>query len=191
MGLIVVGTPTHGEIKARTTECLVALGQYSLNTEFKSLPCTFLPQARTQLVQYAMQQRASHLLFIDGDMVFPPETLERLLSRDTAVIGANYRRRSSEGHAFTATRHNQEVTSFGRTGREAVDFIGLGVCLIDLLVFRGTLAEQWFPGTLYRNEDVAFCALVRSQDVPVWVDHDLSQSVGHQYTGVLTCADPT
>ena len=187
--MIVIGTPTTGTITARTTESLCHLIAYEskvgADVEFKPLACTFLPQARTQLIQHAMQRRASHLLFIDGDMTFPANALTRLFEHGEMVVGANYRRRSSHGHKFTATTDNQPVDSVGKTGLEAVDFLGLGVCLIDLQVFRGTLAEQWFPGTLYQNEDVAFCRLVRSLGYSVFVDHDLSQHVGHQHTGLL------
>ena len=134
--MVVIGTPTTGLITARTTESLCRLIAYEskvgADVEFKPLACTFLPQARTQLIQHAMQRRASHLLFIDGDMTFPANALTRLFKHGEMVVGANYRRRSSHGHKFTATTDNQPVDSVGKAGLEAVDFLGLGVCLIDL-----------------------------------------------------------
>lgn len=185
--MVIVGTPTTGSIQAETAACIVRLCQHTPETEFKPLGCTFLPQARTQLVQYAMQQGASHILFVDGDMRFPPDALDRLLRHRAWVVGANYRRRSSAGHKFTATRNEHQVSSVGLHGLEAVDFIGLGLALVDLSVFLGgCTVDQWFPATLFQNEDVAFCKLVRSLGYDVLVDHDLSQDVGHVYSDVLT-----
>lgn len=185
--MVILGTPTQGTIATDTVSSILGVMEHerhgsTVRVQWKPWSCTFLPQARTQLVQHAMLQQATHLLFIDGDMVFPPDSLERLLAHRLSVVGANYRRRTSLEHRFTATRKQHEVTSVGRTGIEPVDYVGLGVCLIDLTLFRLSCVAEWFPGSLFVGEDAAFCAFVHRQGHMCWIDHDLSQQVQHLST---------
>src|SRR5262249_32342936 len=49
--------------------------------------------ARNQLAGAGLQLGASHILFLDSDMTFPPDTLSRLLSHHKPIVGANYCRR--------------------------------------------------------------------------------------------------
>lgn len=100
---------------------------------------TYLQQVREELAEIALRDSAvTHLLFLDADMRFPPDALERLLARRLPVVGANYRRRRPP-HDFTASVSTGPLA----TGVERADRLGFGCVLIAAREFRG-MARPWF-----------------------------------------------
>jgi hypothetical protein len=121
---------------------------------------------------------ASHLLFVDTDMQFSPETVCRLIEAQKPVIGCFYARRTDEGGMVGVV---DKPTRVGPEGIVEAEAVGMGLCLIQGDVFRdlaasGSLAEQTdhpFPGRIsgpllgfftppartgpYMSEDIAFC----------------------------------
>ncbi len=57
---------------------------------------SIIMEARNACVAAAEQIGASHILFIDSDMSFPPDTLDRLLAHHVDIVGGNYVRRTEE-----------------------------------------------------------------------------------------------
>lgn len=178
----VVAMPIWTAVSGPTTACLAAL-MAATPCPFLTTETTYLHLARLQLLHRALAAGATHVLFLDADMTFPADTLTRLRAWAAPVVGANYRRRRPP-HAFTAMNSDEAVSSVGRTGIEAVDTLGFGVVLIDLAALRD-VPPPWF-GTGLDGEDVAFCRQARAAGLPILVDHDLSQQVGHVTTYTLT-----
>jgi hypothetical protein len=55
--------------------------------------------ARNHLADVAVNviDGASHILFLDSDMTFPPDTLQRLLDHKVPIVGADYVKRNDLG----------------------------------------------------------------------------------------------
>jgi hypothetical protein len=128
--------------------------------------------------------QTTHVMFIDTDMRFPPETIVGLIERDKDIIGANYRHRTVNVDSTARGLDDKWVDSAGKTGIEEVLHTGTGMLLIKRHVFE-KMKKPWFE-TTYRQkqndwmgEDVYFCTMARVQGFKVWVDHDLSQDVNH------------
>jgi len=114
-------------------------------------------QARNWIVKEALKSECSHLLFLDSDMTFPSDILERLRSHNKKIIGASYYTRK-EPHALTAKieqpDHSLKPIALkprlsgdgdGRTYLPQVmevSAIGMGATLIDTEVFRKMDAEM-------------------------------------------------
>ena len=49
--------------------------------------------SRTWLVNEAIKKGATHILFIDSDMLFPENTLRQLLSHKKEIVGVEYNKR--------------------------------------------------------------------------------------------------
>lgn len=178
--MILIGTPTREAVHGGTAYDLVYLMRATPSAQFSIAFGTLLSNLRAQLAQAALRLNADHLLFIDSDMRFPPDTLDRLLARDCAIVGANCTSRTQ--NRPTARRGASSVSSAGKTGIEAVDVLGFGVTLINTQVFR-VLTEPWFAmpwdGTKHVGEDVYFCREARAAGFKIMVDHDLSHGVRH------------
>jgi predicted O-methyltransferase YrrM len=124
---------------------------------------------------------ASHIMFIDSDMMFPKTALKQLLTRDKDIIGANYIQRVRQDQ-WSAQIRGESVISTEQNGVQEVDSIGMGVCLIKTEVFK-TIPQPWFntpfENNQYMGEDNFFCRLAQEHGYKIYVDHDLSQQVRH------------
>lgn len=149
---------------------------------------SYLPQSRRELVQAALEWEATHLLWLDSDMVFPDHVFRSLLKHDKPMVGCNYARRRPP-YSPTAIKTIGEAealcyTTDTSTGLEEVDAVGFGVLLMQASIlpsispkaFEIVLDDQ---GHLRIGEDVNFCKLAKEAGFGVFVDHDLSKEIGH------------
>ena len=143
-----------------------------------------LVQNRHNLAREAQELAVSHVLWLDDDMTFPPDTLERLLRPRLAIIGANCTTRAMP-IIPTAVKNDQRIISAGRHGLESIDQFGMAVVLTERQVF-DKIPLPWFkmewdpryPDT-YCSEDMYFCRKAKACGFRVWIDHDLSNQIGH------------
>jgi len=140
--------------------------------------------ARCRLVRMVRQEHYSHTLFVDDDMSFPADGAERLFAHGKHIIAANYTCRVFP--VLPLSGHNgMRVFSKGKTGLQQVDYAPTGFMLIDNSVF-DKLDMPWFQTTFqphdpenWMSDDVWFCNKARAAGFEIWVDHDLSNEIGH------------
>lgn len=134
---------------------------------------------RTWLVQNALKTEATHILFVDCDMVFPYDLIPTLLAHKKEIVGVEYNKRT-----FPLEAIGEPLAEKNDTLYEA-RYAGTGVMLIDLAIFRdpnfGITDEKggkspWFnfgrgsEGQLMMGEDVWFCNVARSAGYEIWID---------------------
>lgn len=164
----------------------------------------YIAALRQMVAETALQMGASHVLFLDADMRFPEDTLERLLAiGPLPVVAANYVQRTMADW-WVARVDGRPFSSAGRSGSQPVESVGMGCALIDIDVFRKLLKRPFFDtpygydpaarAPVFLGEDVYFCRQVNTTfPGGVWVDHDLSQRVRHQglvELGICNSAEP-
>lgn len=151
---------------------------------------SILPQLRQELVEEALSIEATHLLFLDSDQTFPPDTLRRLLLWERPVVACNIatKRFPSDPTArrFNGTLQGELVyTREGDIGLERVWRVGCGVMLVDLTIF-ARLPKPWFLVDWYAEhnkfggEDWHFCKVLEDAGYWIYIDHELSLDVGHR-----------
>lgn len=149
---------------------------------------TFVHQAREKLLHDVVSLwGATHVLWLDADMTFPPDTALRLLKHDADVVAANYVTRVPRSRP-TARRDGECVSSIDATGLEAVDHVGMGVFLMKSSVVDGIPSPHFWYSTPTETEDVYFCRLLRAAGHTIYIDHDLSKDIGH--VGTHTYREP-
>ena len=127
----------------------------------------------------------THLLFIDEDMQFAPQTLHVLARRKLPLVGCNYRKRKPPAE-FTALGMDGEhrvKTTEESTGLEEVLNMGFGFCLIDCRVLKAIPRPRFLPfyqEGYYSTEDFPFFLAARKAGFPAYVDHDASKLVAHK-----------
>ncbi len=146
---------------------------------------------RERVAMTALKLDATHLLFIDSDQTFPQWTVQKLLSWRKPIVAANVATKSLVGSTPVA-RAFEEGNSIGRMiyttreseGLEQVWRVGTGIMLIETAVFN-LMTQPYFP-TVWRDEkkdfsgeDWNFCAQAERLGIPIFIDHTLSQEVGH------------
>ena len=166
------------------------LGVYTVNG-------TLIFDQRQKLAVAALDDGCEYILWIDADMRCPKTTIERLLSHKKDICGVNATTRTIP---VKSTAKNLEVdleektnswiavSSKDKKGIERVSSIGCGVMLVHRSVFEKT-PQPWFwfyelPGGKVLGEDVHFCIAAHDAGFETWVDHELSQEIGHvgEYT---------
>jgi hypothetical protein len=83
----IVCITTYGHVKSTTVQCWSEMRSYSeriglLNIGWPMVPGTLVEKARNDAVRVmlaAFERTAKWILFVDGDMVFPPDALQRIL----------------------------------------------------------------------------------------------------------------
>lgn len=132
---------------------------------------------RTFLVNAAIKAGATHLLFVDADMIFPYDIIPRLLAHHKEIVGVKYKKRE-----FPVKWLYEPLDGESETEIFKVKHTGTGVMLIELEVFKH-LDGAWFnfgrdsQGALALGEDVWFCNTARDAGYDVWVDPTLQ--IGH------------
>ena len=154
---------------------------------------SYIAWSRTEITKGALAWGATHLLWLDSDMIFPGWTFHHLFKQDKPIIGANYARRRDPHAPVTfktivpngaEDEHKLCYTEKDSTGLEEVDAIGFGVVLVQAQVFNEmkTAPFRVLDDEMSRlrvGEDVYFCQLAKSVGLPIYIDHDLSQHVRH------------
>lgn len=154
---------------------------------------SMIPKSRQELVQDAIKQNCTHVLFIDSDQIFPPNIAHRLAKWNKSVIGCNIATKSQGNSIPTARRAPAEGEWWGghiiysnkKQGIEQVWRVGFGVMMIKLSVFEN-LEFPWFnnewvgpPVNDFLGEDWYFIAKMEKKGIPTYIDHGLSCEVGH------------
>ena len=194
MKYIAVCTPARDMVHTMFTYDLVNMvANHTLNTNdaisLKISQGTLIANQRAELCLDAMREKCTHVLFIDSDMRFPHDMIERLLQHDLDIVATNCaRRRMPTGPTAQIYKENGErelvYTMPESTGLQEVGSVGMGVMLIKANVF-AKLAEPWFETPWrqdkrgYIGEDVFFCKKAREAGFKIWIDHDVSKEIGH------------
>lgn len=173
--MVAICTPTRDVVQAGFAFDLIQLVKKYPLSFFTVSQGTLLPNQRTELVKRSIEGHAAHILFLDSDMRFPPDLIDRLKAHDKDIAGVNYRHRQAD--KWTAG-----VSSKGKTGLKETDAIGFGAILIKTKVFMN-LPEPWFAtpydGVEFVSDDVYFCHVAHENGYKIYIDHDLSQEIKH------------
>jgi hypothetical protein len=168
--------------------CLTQL-KHPANTRIDWGLFTDIPSGRNTLVKRALEDGADWVLFIDDDMVFPPDMLLNLLAHDEPVVGALYLQRGGSHGAVAFSDRTEDglyeridLTQLPGEGLLKVRAVGTGGMLIRREVFL-SISDQpdWFEHGSeqgwYASEDIVFCEKAFEKGIPVYVD--LGTPIGH------------
>ena len=154
-----------------------------------------LPDQRQALGNQSLQSNSKWTLWLDSDMVFPATVFERLSSHNLDIVAGTYSTRyaTHKSVAFMSDDDaSQRLTQ--RTGLHKVNSVGMGCMLMKTSVLE-TLPAPWFSFIWdngikrYSGEDIYFCNLAHDYDIPVFVDAEFSEQLGHTGSNTFTMKD--
>ena len=128
--------------------------------------------ARNEIVRQAQWHGATHLLFLDSDMTFPPDTFYRLLGHSKPIVGAYGVKKR-----FPITRCGEPMDDWALKGLFEMKSMGMAVCLLNTEIFKKLTPPFFAWGE--QSEDVGFCTKARDAGLKIWCDADLSMQIGH------------
>lgn len=179
--LVAIGVPSgdmvHADFAMRLANMCLNPGARVCLINAKS---SLVMIGRNQCVEAARLVKASHLLFLDSDIVFPLDTITRLLKHDKDIVGGLYQQRTPPHHALGVTidGKHEPVTQ----GVQRMKIMPTGCLMLKLAIF-DRLAKPWFntvaEGEKIVGEDYYFCQRAAQAGFEIWCDGDLSRELGH------------
>lgn len=164
-----VGVPCSESIKSRTAFSLFNLkGNIELAFQIGS----DVAHNRNLLAMRSIEGKFSHLLLIDSDMTFEPDTLRQMLAQNKDIVGlaANHRRLPLQS---VVKPLDGDVSKPLPTQLFEAASCGTGVMLIRTSVFENILVP-WFEFEYVDGErigeDVNFCRKAREAGFKICVD---------------------
>lgn len=188
---VVICVPTNGMVHAQFTFALLNAIRY---TEQQGIPVTLdmdagtvLSNQRQVLLNNALTiHQAHHIMWFDSDMVFPPDTIIRLLEHNKKVACATYSKRVEPFHAtaFHSIDPVEPVNLNDGNGLVKVKYTGMGCVLVNANAIKNIPPPHfpltWHePTSTWHGEDMGFCDLLKQNGINIFCDLALSRELGH------------
>ena len=165
---ILCAIPCYKTISIQTAHSLITMlknTQYETEVIFQN--GIFIHQNQNNIVDFAVENNFDYVLFVEHDMNFEPETLNKLLADDKDIICANYNFRS-EPRQSMVFRFNEKGELENIPQRELpketfeAGAIPTGLTLIKTSVFSKLKKPYFFyeydeEGRMKSSQDVYFC----------------------------------
>jgi uncharacterized membrane protein len=159
-------------------------------------PGTLIANQRHELVLSAKEWQATHVLFVDSDIVFSPNHVIDLLEFNEDIVGAAYSKRV-EPIVPTAWTKIDDWNSYIKVEEQTeshitVEAMALGFCLIKTPVF-DRLELPWFQlgfhNNQYTGEDIEFFRKCNLAGIPIWLDIQTTCKLSHLGTKEFKVVD--
>lgn len=195
---IFVAVPSMDQVPARFAQSLAML-RSTENTIVGFQIGSLVWDSRTKLAQRAIQEEADYVLWLDSDMEFPPDLLERLMAAlqntpEADIMTGLYFRRVDpyspvlfEKIQLAGVGANwKEFDQLPKESVFEVEGCGFGAVLIPTDVIMSVISKYgdpfWPIGHL--GEDLAFCIRARELGYRIFCDQTIP--LGHVGYNVVT-----
>ena len=150
-----------------------------------------IAENRNFIAIQAVKNGSDYLFTVDDDMIFPSDTLEKMLVHKKDIVGTAYHPRfeiDKDTHKPLDKTHIITLKEEGKKELFECEAVGTGVMLINTKVFH-FIDRPWFKITNHETgyttmgEDWWFCSQVRKARFKVYCDPTLE--IGHIGTKVF------
>jgi len=156
---ILIGIPTRGLLSAQWVLSFLKQS-HPVNTsiDYKFIIGKEVGEARNELVQEALRLDTEYLIFIDDDIIIPPDTITRLINiadeGKDIVAGIYYSKQVPPEPLIFKGRGTGSFRNW-KIGEivNDIDGIGMGLTLIRTVVFR-KIKKPWFKTIESSRENV-------------------------------------
>lgn len=177
---IAIGIGVNENIRTKTFSTILSILKRNPKIDVLIEQSCLIHKNRERLAERAIEGNYDYLFFVDGDMCFAPEVLDRLLSRNKDIVGANYYRRNIHKETVIKFEENGEFVN-----KEIPEdlfecaSLGTGCMLISVNALKNIpkpLFEFNYKGK-DMGEDVYFC--LKAKDAGYKIYCDPTVDVGH------------
>ena len=199
MRKILIAIPCMDMVSARFAQSLATLRKVD-TCVVSFLTGSLVYDARNKLAGYAIEMEADYILWLDSDMVFAPDTLEKMIGtmeqhKEVDILSGLYFRRGQPFTpvAFDKLEINQEneceYEDMQDVPEKLSEIAGCGFgcvlmrtdCLFDIASKYGGV---WFTPLGNVGEDCSFCIRARNEGYKIFMDPSIE--LGHMAYAPVT-----
>lgn len=170
---ILIGLPVYRTISVKTAFSLVELLKVTPHdTQVIFQEGVFVHQNQNDIAEYALANGFDYVFYVEHDMLFEPETLNKLLASEKDIICANYNFKSDESNSMVYDEDMELIEEMPKDIFKA-GAIPTGLTLIKTEVFK-KLAKPYFffeydeEGRMKTSQDVYFSLKSKEAGLEVW-----------------------
>ena len=169
---IAIGLPTNRTIKHKTAESLLKLIAHS-KYEYKIIVSTKgynTAENRNYISAQAVKAGCDYIFMCDDDMIYEPDTIDRLLAHKKDIIGGMYYTRYENPQPLIEYLDDEGPKELFECGA-----LGGGLMLIKCDVFK-KVPQPWYGyiwhdnGMVKESNDWFFCHRARALAYKIWCD---------------------
>lgn len=150
---------------------------------------------RDYLTMQALDTQADYVLWLDSDVVFEPDLLDKLIEDDKDIVSGLYFRRRPPfspviykkiRYGDGTDRITEEYPDYPQDSLFEVDAFGMGACLVKTSVLKD-IVEKWhtaFSPFMSYGEDISFCLRAKMLGYKLWCDSRIK--LGHVAYNIVT-----
>lgn len=137
--------PVRSDYVHRKHHASIVTMQKHAGFQYIDCPRYIVHEARNLLVEEALKYNATHVLFIDDDMIFPPEAALQLLAHDVDIVTGLAFRRRAPYHPCIFTCDGKDIYAIEsiHKGLIDIDCCGSAFILIKTEVFK-RMPKPWY-----------------------------------------------
>jgi GT2 family glycosyltransferase len=187
----IIAIPCMDMVHTEFVRSLVSM-RYVGEIQFCFTECSLIYQARTALCKMAMDAGADYVLWLDSDVVFQPDLMERLMEdiqgRDMVTAVYHARKAPFRPVIWKTIRTGlmptdaqvEQYDDYPEDGLFEIEGCGFGAVLMKTGVIRDVAEtfHQTFAPVTGLGEDLSFCVRARSCGYKIWCDPALQ--IGHK-----------
>ena len=185
--------PCRDQVHTLFTRSLVnltnRLTRKEIDFELHLFAGSVICESRTRLVEEALSVNSDKILFLDSDIQFPSNMIDKLYSHNKDICAATYSTRYEPMQSVAFVDPDNTAKRLKENGLHKIWAVGMGCMLIDIDVFH-TLPKPWFVHEYnkiddsFSGEDIYFCNQAMHHGIDVWVDTEIK--LGHLGTKAYT-----
>jgi len=186
MSKILICVPSMDMVAAGFAQSLAMLQKGGNETAIMFQVGSLIYEARNKLAKQAIKMGAEWTMWFDSDMIFPPETMIKLLEHNAPIVSGAYFRRSPPYHlvAFDECDTKNRKWTDLKLPTETVSCggVGFGCVLVktDVLFDVAAKFQTWFEPMNGFGEDLSFCWRARECGYDILLDPSVSCGhIGH------------
>lgn len=190
---ILIAVPCMDLVQASFAQSLASLNKVGqCAVAFNA--CSLIYDSRNKLAAKAMKDEFDYVLWLDSDMVFSPDILEKLIADDKDMVSGLYFRRTSP---YTPVIFKDSELKDGRlVWSDYTDYpkgelfkvagAGFGCVLMKTDMIFDMIGKygDWFTPLYSSGEDLSFCYRARELGYEIWCDSRIK--CGHMSHQMIT-----
>ena len=165
----------HTDFMDSWTLLIIEAIRQNINIDIIRANSGTIEKMRNSIVNGAVESKCTHLLFLDSDMIFPPDVIPRLLAHELNIVGALTFKRYPPFNPIMMEGEELKLKYIWpyEEGLVRVDATGTGCLLINMDVFK-KIKKPYFKQRSVNGmpigEDVGFCYKAGNAGFDIFVD---------------------